>query len=304
MKLRAPFPYFGGKSRVAADVWRRLGDVDGYIEPFCGSAAVLLAAPHKARNETLNDASGSIVNFWRSVKNDPDTVARWCDEPRFEVDLAARSREYRERSAGLAEKLRESSSAFDADLAGMWAWGQSVAIMGGWPTRPGKPVRARQGMTRASTGINEIRRLVNRLSGCRILCGSWERTLTQAELAAVPGCIGIFLDPPYGDVAERDMQCYGETDSGSVAADVRSWAVAAGDDRRLRIALCGYKEEHESEIPDSWERFAWKAHGGMGNRRKETRGRANRERERIWFSPGCHRPERQTELIFQMDSAR
>ncbi len=45
MKLKAPFPYFGGKSRVADEVWRRFGNPKTYVEPFCGSCAVLLARP-------------------------------------------------------------------------------------------------------------------------------------------------------------------------------------------------------------------------------------------------------------------
>lgn len=32
--LRAPFPYFGGKSMIADLIWRRLGCVKSYIEPF------------------------------------------------------------------------------------------------------------------------------------------------------------------------------------------------------------------------------------------------------------------------------
>lgn len=43
--LRSPFPWFGGKRRVAADVWAALGDVDSYVEPFFGSGAVLLERP-------------------------------------------------------------------------------------------------------------------------------------------------------------------------------------------------------------------------------------------------------------------
>lgn len=39
--LKAPFPWFGGKSRVAPQVWERFGDVDNYVEPFAGSLAVL-----------------------------------------------------------------------------------------------------------------------------------------------------------------------------------------------------------------------------------------------------------------------
>jgi len=41
----APFVWFGGKRRVAAQVWDALGDVDNYVEPFAGSLAVLLGRP-------------------------------------------------------------------------------------------------------------------------------------------------------------------------------------------------------------------------------------------------------------------
>ncbi len=40
--LKAPFPWFGGKSKVASLVWERFGDVQNYVEPFFGSGAVLL----------------------------------------------------------------------------------------------------------------------------------------------------------------------------------------------------------------------------------------------------------------------
>ena len=45
MILKAPFPYFGGKSRAAALVWPRFGVVRNYCEPFFGSGAMLLARP-------------------------------------------------------------------------------------------------------------------------------------------------------------------------------------------------------------------------------------------------------------------
>ena len=46
--LRSPFPWFGGKSRVAGLVWDRFGDVPNYVEPFFGSGAVLFGRPHRA----------------------------------------------------------------------------------------------------------------------------------------------------------------------------------------------------------------------------------------------------------------
>lgn len=48
LKLKAPFPYFGGKSKVAHLVWERLGDVHTFIEPFFGSGAVLLSGGHRS----------------------------------------------------------------------------------------------------------------------------------------------------------------------------------------------------------------------------------------------------------------
>lgn len=82
--LRAPFPYFGGKSMIADLIWRRLGCVKRYIEPFFGSGAVLLRRPDWRENpdEIICDKDGHIANVWRSIKFAPDKVAEWCDWPR------------------------------------------------------------------------------------------------------------------------------------------------------------------------------------------------------------------------------
>ena len=77
-KLAAPFPYFGGKRRIAAEVWRRFGAVRCYVEPFAGSLAVLLSVPRDTgRVETVNDANAYLCNFWRAVQAEPEAVAHW-----------------------------------------------------------------------------------------------------------------------------------------------------------------------------------------------------------------------------------
>lgn len=53
--LKAPFPWFGGKSRAADLIWPRLGNPANYVEPFAGSLAVLLARPDEPNIETVND---------------------------------------------------------------------------------------------------------------------------------------------------------------------------------------------------------------------------------------------------------
>lgn len=81
MTLRAPFPYFGGKSRAASLVWDALGDVPNYVEPFFGSGAVMLGRPTAPRTETVNDLSCLLANFWRALKHDPEGVAEHADWP-------------------------------------------------------------------------------------------------------------------------------------------------------------------------------------------------------------------------------
>jgi hypothetical protein len=105
---------------------------------------------------------------------------------------------------------------------------------------------------------------------------------------------GVFLDPPYSAKTGRDMRTYAE-DSGTVAHDVREWAIEHGGDPLLRIALCGYDGEHA--MPEDWAEVAWKATGGYAS--KGSRSEANSHRERIWFSPACLAPDdaEQLELI-------
>ncbi len=70
--LKAPFPYFGGKSKIAPLIWERFGRVANYVEPFFGSGAVLLGCPWPGHTETVNDADGLLCNFWRALQADPD----------------------------------------------------------------------------------------------------------------------------------------------------------------------------------------------------------------------------------------
>jgi len=166
--LKAPFPYAGGKGRVADMVWDRFGNVDNYVEPFAGSLAVLLRRPpdHFAngyRVETVNDVNHYLVNFWRAVKEAPDLVAKYADQPVSEADLHARHKFLMrgipdcpspppQWEHGLAvwkqayklikgeawnvrsfrRHIAESESYFDARTAGWWVWGQCTWIASGW----------------------------------------------------------------------------------------------------------------------------------------------------------------------------
>lgn len=48
-----------------------------YVEVCGGSLAILLAKPDSAA-ETVNDADGELVNFWRVLRDQPDDLIRMC----------------------------------------------------------------------------------------------------------------------------------------------------------------------------------------------------------------------------------
>lgn len=331
-KLKPPYPWFGGKARVAPMVWDRFGDVPNYVEPFFGGGAVMLARPTPSGTETINDINAWLCNFWRAVKAAPDVVAEYAADPVSEIDLHARGdwlfyrpgvdREF-------VERLRGDPEFYCAKSAGWWVWGQSSWIGDNWGRRqcrslphfgdPGMGVNRQlphlsrgRGVNRqlphlsgpgmginrqlphlgnAGTGVTEttrmdrirlyMRDLCERMSRVRICCGDWLRVLGPTPTTKL-GITGVFLDPPYA-VVDRET-VYGADDSRTVAHDVRKWCLENGDNPLLRIALCGYDDEHI--MPDSWKVVVWKAHGGYGNQ-SGLHDNPNARRERIWFSPHC-----------------
>ena len=369
--LRAPFPWFGGKRRVAAQVWEAL-DVGSpnYIEPFFGSGAVLLSRPGGAgKIETINDRDRMVANFWRAICADPWAVAEWADGPVNEADLHARHVWLVEQLAtgsSFLERMHQDPHYSDPKIAGWWVWGLCCWIGSGWCVEPqnhkvpelagagkgvhsgkARNVRARplpslrvdsgaagmgihasalsrklpmlavkadgacagRGIHATQPGtfmhaINELNRpdappcfewfeaLMLRLRYVRVACGDWSRVLGDSVLGKGQGVGGrrhcaVFLDPPYSQEL-RDPGLYAE-DAPAISAQVRQWAIEHGDDLELRIALCGYEGEHE--MPSNWSELAWKGARGYAAEDNE-----NRDKERIWFSPGCRIKTRSAQL--------
>lgn len=307
--LVAPFPYFGGKRRVAAEVWSRFGDVRSYVEPFFGSGAVLLARPRPFSGvETVNDKDGLLCNFWRAVQADPAAVAKHADWPVSECDLHARHLWLVERREDITGRLMSDPDWCDAKAAGWWVWGACAWIGSGWCSGNGPWVRGDGGLVlgNAGQGINRqlphlggnhdsgrgvhsprmavasvMAELADRLRRVRVCAGDWSRVVGDS-VTRRHGVCGVFLDPPYTEGAAD--YAVGGTGTG-LAHDVRAWAIEAGDRTDMRIALCGYDEHAELER-HGWTAHRWKARGGYGNQGGED-AEDNRHREVVWFSPHC-----------------
>ena len=155
----APFPWFGGKRKVAPEVWARFGAVKNYVEPFFGSGAVLLQRPEFTGNETINDLDGYVANFWRSVKLSPEATAEHADNPVNENDLHARHVWLVSQRDTLRARLDGDPEFHDPKIAGWWVWGISCWIGSGfcsgngpWHVVDGQLVRDEDGTN--GRGVN------------------------------------------------------------------------------------------------------------------------------------------------------
>lgn len=287
-QLKPPFPYFGNKTKAAPIVWEFFGDPTNYVEPFCGSAAMLLARPNVGAVETINDACGYVANFWRAVKADPEAVAYYADWPVNENDLHARHAWLV--GQNLRGMLEGNPDIYHAKAAGYWAWGACCwigddwcsgrgpwAVVDGQLQRTGEGVVSRKlphldkshrGLAKPCNVLEWLTALSARLRGVRVACGDWKRVLGYTPTLKV-GATAVFLDPPYSS----GNMAYGQSVD---LPEVVEWCRANAD--TMRICLCGYEGDYD--LP-GWRCVAWKAASGYGVQKRDG---YTRRQERLWLN--------------------
>jgi DNA adenine methylase len=316
-QLKAPFPWFGGKSKAASLIWEYLGtDIKNYVEPFFGSGAIFLAMPDDVKCwAVVNDIDGLIANFWRAIEADPTAVARYANYQVNEVDLEARHQYLVNNREAITLQLKSDPEFFDARLAGWWAWGCCCWIGRGWCNKTkvnnieGKVSMVNKQMPligNGGRGVNKqiphlndggqgVNKQVPRLSDNRngdrkAFLDDWFIHLSN-KLREVRVTCGDWNRICTASTMTRNGVCgvvldppynmgralYGE-DSNTVAIDVQKWCIENGDNPKLRIALCGHAGTH-----DILESMGWT----VGRPKKGGGYQGKDDRERIWFSPHC-----------------
>ena len=307
-KMKAPFPYFGGKSLIAADVWRLLGSVRNYVEPFAGSLAVMLNRPSPfAGVETVNDFSCHLVNAWRAIQHAPEALASLCIAPVAEVNTEAQHVALIAAEPGLRDRLGDPAY-YDTTLASWWIKGANEWIGSGWcaaegpwqwAAESGWQSNAGKGVNRklphlgdAGTGAYAQRvaavagwlcALRDRLCSVRIACGDWAR-VTGESVTVKHGLTGVFLDPPYASTE----YVYGKTEN--ISGEVGKWCAENGANPLLRIVLAGRDDEHDHLLALGWEKHVWS--GNTGYSKTE-----DRHAEALWCNPNCQPLERERDLF-------
>ena len=306
--LKAPFPYFGGKSLIAADVWRLFGPIKNYVEPFAGSLAVLLARPTPfAGPETVNDWSCHLVNAWRAIQSKPEELAELCVGVVAEVNTEAQHFWLLRRADELRDQLGDPSYC-DLHAAAYYIKGACEWICSGWCSGDGpwqwdgvwSKSNSGRGVKRklphladSGCGVNRqhlgesthagrvawvsgwLCSLRDRLTSVRITCGDWKRVANSRTTTIKHGLTGIFLDPPY----DGTEYVYGS--SIPISQEVRQWCIDNASEPNLRIIVCGRGKEHDELIDFGYKSIRWKTRRGYSNKK-------DNDTETLWTKiPDC-----------------
>lgn len=198
---RSPFPWFGGKQRLADAILATFPAHDAYVEVFGGGASVLLSkAP--ATLDVYNDLDDGLVNFFAVLRDAPEQLV-----PLLELTPYARSEWLRCRAtwrtvADSVERARRWYVVVSQSFGGMVARDlgrtRQHDLGRGW----GGERLGRMHLSRAASTANRVDhiwRFVERFRLVQIECLDWRACLDRYDSASTV----FYLDPPYVHATRR-----------------------------------------------------------------------------------------------------
>lgn len=322
--MKAPFVWFGGKSKAAPLIWSRLGsDCGNYVEPFFGSGAVWHNRPAAFKGwAVVNDLDGNLANVWRAMQSNPEAVAEAACWPVNEADLHARHLWLCRNLPSLTPRLMADPAYFEPRTAGWWIWGVNIWIGSGWCSYEGPwgtvldsegvPVFAKVNgvgvarqvphlgnggkgvarqmpmLTRQGQGVT-CEKQSNRLAWLR----SWFADL-QKSMEGVRVCCGDWERVCSVGTMTRNGACavvldppYSQTD----AVYAHDSSTVSHDVRKWCEANGANPKLRIALCGHAGEHEALEAHGWQVETWDKRGGyQGADDRERIWFSPACKRP--------------
>lgn len=174
------FGYFGGKSSHLNFILPNLPKCRHYVEPFGGSAAVLLNR-EPSPIETYNDISGDLVNFFRVLRDRGS-------ELREKLELTLYSREEFRRAMEPCEDELERARRFYVRI--LQSFGSQISGRSWRPTKAGKHSKG------CLVWLNHISRLIETTTRIRSVQIEHLNALECIRKYDSPDTL-FYCDPPY-----------------------------------------------------------------------------------------------------------
>lgn len=251
--MRPPVPYFGGKITLGPAIADLLPPHDHYVEPYCGSLAVLLAKK-PSDHETVNDLDGRLMTFWRVLRDQPDDLARVCAlTPHSRAEFDAANDTPAEDLADLEIARRVFVRLTQARTGQMRRTGWRHYV---------KPTGFRASMPDYLAGyVDRIAPAAERLQHVSLEC--LQAIDVIAKFGAYPDVL-LYVDPPYlistrGRGTWRSYQHeMGDEDSHRELAEALHAAQSA-------VVISGYPSDlYDRDLYAGWDRHTLAASTGQG----------------------------------------
>jgi DNA adenine methylase len=270
---RSPFPWFGGKQRLADTIVGLFPPHDCYVEVFGGGGSVLFTkAP--ATLDVYNDRDDGLVNFFRMLRERPKELV-----PLLELTPYSRSEWARARAtwASIEDDL-ERARAFYVVVS--QSFGGFVSKRGrGW----GGERLGRMHLSRAASTANRVDHVwpfVERMRQVQIECLDWRECLERYDHETAL----FYLDPPYVPATRRAGGYRHE-----LTVEEHKELVARVCDLKGVVVVSGY--EHEVYAPlvtdAGFERYEFNVWSTVAQREVQTK--RDRRTEVVWTRPGAAR---------------
>lgn len=275
LPTRPPLRYHGGKWRAAPFILSHLPEHHSYVEPYGGGASLLLRKEPSAV-EVYNDLGGSVVRFFRVLREQPVELIRaihLTPYARAEFVLA------REPSDDDLEAARRFYV-----LSWQGRGGPTAKWNTGW--RFQRTIDNRQYNCASWDDTEHLWAVAGRLKAVQIECDTALAVIARYDR---PGTLFV-CDPPYvastrskwqSAAYEHEMR---DSDHAALAQALHGIAGMA--------VVCGYPSPLYAEIYRDWEHVDYQSLTDVATARTE----------RLWLSPAAARARPQQTLYAAMET--
>lgn len=248
--IAPPFPYFGGKQRIADKIVALFPAHEHYVEPFAGGLSVLMAKK-RSRMETVNDLDGDLMTFWQVLREQPEALARACAlTPHARVEhQIARDRE----GVSELERARRVWVALSQGRAGQ-------LVRTGWRYYIDAGASPSMGMPGyLAAYVDRMAAASERLHHVSLECRPALEVITA--YGAAPSTL-LYVDPPYlggarGSTYSYQHEMRGEDAHRELAEALLSVAAT--------VVLSGYHSPLYDAMYGRWHQYEIRAHTNQGN---------------------------------------
>lgn len=214
------FPYPGGKTTYCKKIIQHFPEHKKYIEPFGGSAAVLLNKP-RSSIEVYNDLDGDVVHFFDIVREQPEELEEWLSDVPY-------SRELYER--WVSQFYNGERPQDDIERAGRWFYLRYTQFNSCLSRRNGFKCSGERNEARSfRKGAEGIGEISDRFGDVTIENQPYHKVMDRYDSEDSL----FYLDPPYYDTSSQYYRVGEEFDHSrqvDVLSDVKGYWIVSYDE--------------------------------------------------------------------------